>query len=409
MIKKRILNKSGVTLVEVLIAMSITAFLVGTVSFTLQVCFDAYSNSEVELRAIKFLDEIGSKIAFGDKDVDGVHNAMEILSASKDSIVYVPLWEDLSHEPPYIKEEKFSLDKAYKYGSGRPIGEYLDVSDPKKPFFKSSEVDFFEENKEIIVVYKDVIPRDSKVRIFYWPDASEDSQVAVSIKWDAKAQKLFKTYAGRSKEIKSRGYKNVSLDGCKFKYYDNMNQEILPDTNGRIDEILLNSITAVEIWLAVDMDGLKRQLPVFANLRNTRSTGAPIVLKEGMEILLPKSDEIKIFSIANIMGVESGDRIEFQVTPKDKKEQEWKISLFLDVLEDEPVIESYSVEYPKGIEVYNERVLSSCDLPLDLLEIGEGRYDLDFDGAIDIVQIKSPSVLKVTKMTPKGAALFVRP
>jgi len=406
-----ILKKTGLTLLEVLIAVGVATILVGAIVMTLNACFDSYISGEREMRAAKFLDEIAQSIIYGSEDnAGGIHDAMEIIECGTHSITFVPLWYDTSHRPPYIDNEEFTLDKPYRHGSGSPIGEVSDFFESKAEYFEPVAIDYVEEEGDIIVTFKEPIPQGSRIVIVYWPDAQKDKKTAATLKWNPKTKKIARTYNGVTKEIKSPGLKNLELTRCEFRYFDNTGSEILPSSLGTVDEAHVSSITAVQINLATVVSEVEMELPTFVNLRNTRSSGAPIMIREGSEIVMPTSKDVTIFSISNIIGMKSGDKIEFLITPKEPSEKTMKVNIDLGIINNEPVIESYSVQYPEGETVFSEKVLMSTEMPFNFLEIADGKYDYDYDGnEKDVIEIKSPATLKVTRMDPRGAALYIRP
>ena len=306
-------NKKGMTIVELLMAMVVAAILVGTVALTLNACFEAYISGEKEITALKFLDEIGNQIIYGDYTVDGVHDAMEILTCGTKFIKYVPLWKDTTHRPPYLEGEEFVVEKPYKIGSGAPLGEIMQLSDDKQiEYFKNVQIkyEYDEETGELKVVFLEPIPRWSRVQLVYWPDADKDESAAVTIQWSPETGRISQFYNKNVREIKARGIVGLKVLNFEFHYFDNANNEIKPDGTGLIPKNQLVSITGVELDLSTQFEDLSRKIPIFVNLRNTRSSGAPIPIRQGTEIRVPGSREVDIFSIANITGVKNDDKIE---------------------------------------------------------------------------------------------------
>jgi hypothetical protein len=79
-------------------------------------------------------------------------------------------------------------------------------------------------------------------------------------------------------------------------------------------------------------------------------------------------------------------------------------------LNGDTVVKSYSIEYPPGKEVFSAKIMKSAQLSLDLLAVGQDKYDYGFDGdEKDIVKMDCDATLKVTRMDPQGAAIYVRP
>jgi hypothetical protein len=393
-----------------MLAITVAAILIGAVTLTLNICFDSYISGEREVRANKYLDEISAKVIYGSDEAEGIQGAMEILSCGRYFITYVPLWKDESHKPPYIEDEEFLLDAPYKHGSGQPIGEISKVFAGKAEYYEPYSSMFKEEDDKDLIRFVAPIPKGSKMRIVYWPDAEKNKSLASTIAWDPGNKKLNKTHRGATKEISVQGFRNISLSDFEFRYFDNTGREISVEKDGSLKSALTHSITAIELRISVKVEGIDNDTSVFVNLRNTRSGGAPIMIKEGSEIRVPNYKDVSIFSIANITGVSEGNRIELLAVPDDKALNEWKITLEIGVLNGDTVVKSYSIEYPPGKEVFSAKIMKSAQLSLDLLAVGQDKYDYGFDGdEKDIVKMDCDATLKVTRMDPQGAAIYVRP
>ena len=134
------------------------------------------------------------------------------------------------------------------------------------------------------------------------------------------------------------------------------------------------------------------------------------MIRPDTKLRIPDSKHIRAFSLVNITGVKSGDRIRLRAVSD--AGQSWGIDVELDVKDDKAYVHKYSIEYPTGSTVFSEKLQQTTELPLNMLTLGgNGRYDYDFDEDLknNVVNLEGNIELSVVQMDPAGAALFIRP
>lgn len=412
------MNKKGLTLVELLIAISIASILTGIVVLMLTTGFESYSLGQTEVLLEKTLDESLSKIAFGSFDTYGIKDALEIIEAKTDSITFVPLWTDESHllKPEHgianiFSKTPFVLNRPHKPGSPVPIAEISSGYGPRRSGrWKEVPIEFVPAKKGDPERLKDKVflksPAGStgRIRFIYHPDTGNFPDTRMTINFEK--NRISSDYKGKKVNIPRYSTPGFGLSKLEFFYYDNFNTEI----KGRMP-----NITAVKINMKAFFGTEEKTLRTiegftFVNLRNTRTGGKGIGIQEGTRIVIPDSSTIRIFSIANISGFKKDDIIELEARPVQGKP--WKVRIELDYEgENKPIIEKYVIEYPSGTIVYSENVRMTTDTSLNFMALGhDSRYDYDFDkNADNVVNLKGKIELVVTRMDASGAQLFIRP
>ena len=121
---------NGLTLIELLIALSIATILIGVVVLMLKTSFDAYTFGQQEVLLEKALDDCLDEIAGGGFENYGIKDSLEILNVTPTSITFVPLWLDDSHtlkpeheHPELFDKIPFILNRHFKPGASFPIAE----------------------------------------------------------------------------------------------------------------------------------------------------------------------------------------------------------------------------------------------------------------------------------------------
>ncbi len=409
--KTRYGRGKGFSLIELLIVIAVSSILVGVITFTLKTSLDTYYFVQDDVFLQKSLDEMLQAIADGDYDVYGVKDSLEILQATISSITFVPLWIDDSHrvKSPLQKNQEFIFNRPLKFGAGLPIGEVLENKAQWRPvqiviFLDERRDKKFPVDKAML---NKKVKAGSKVRFIYHPDVENFPDTIMTIK--VLDGKVMRYYKGKVDTIPQHTPGNIYLKDAVFQYFDNTNTEILPDVaSGAIAPENLLNITAIKITLTLSSTQTKKG-SVFINLRNTSSSGAGLIIREGTELRIPNSEDIRAFSLVNIRGVKEGGRIELQA--KSDHGETWKARIELGIKDNLEVIKSYSIEYPIGKTVYFERPDLPVSSPLSFLMTGsDGAYDYDIDEGINnIVHLTGKVDLSVIKMDANGAALFIRP
>lgn len=416
MATSRINLSNAVTLIELLIAISITTILTSVLVFMLRTSFDAFSFAQEEILLEKILDTCLEEIASGSFENYGIKDAFEILKVSPNSITFVPLWVDDSHSALAVAMDKMTtLNRQVKPGSVLPIAEVSTDYETrtKQQIWKTVPITFIpglhkDPNKLDDRVFLNVpLDVNSKIRFVFQPDATNFPDCAITIRWQG--DRIIRTYKDRTETIPRYNISGVKLSDFRLEYFDNTNTEIEPRSE------LIHNITAVKLSLEAMTETktkykstFKKQAFVFINVRNSRTAGRGLLIQKGTRIKIPDSKHIRIFSLSNVSGIKERGIIELETRPK--QGTIWKIRIILGFDDEIPILKRYSVEYPPGRPVYSETINLTTDLPLNFLNLGGGRYDYDFDkNASNLVNLEGEVELVVTKMDALGAVLFIRP
>lgn len=417
---------SGLTLIELIIAISIAAILAGVVVLMLKTSFDSYSFGRQEVLLEKALDDCLDEIAGGGFEEYGIKDSLEILNLTPTSITFVPLWVDDRHtlKPEHehselVSKTPFILNRPFKPGASLPLAEISTTQDPRSKIqdWKTVPITFvlgphkgpLKPDDQIFL--NTPVETSSKIRFIFHPDAANFPDCAMTIKWSD--EKIIRIYKGKTETIPKYNIPGVTLTGFKLQYFDNTNTEVEPKAE------LIPNITAVKVNLTASLmthdprptthDARHTNGFTFINLRNTRTAGSGLIIKQGTRIKIPGSKQIRVFSLSNVIGIKEGGTIELEAHPK--KGTIWKIRIELDFDDKRPLLKKYSIEYPPGRTVYSETINLTTDLPLNFMNLGgNGRYDYDFDkDGNNVVNLEGDVELVVTKMDADGAVLFIRP
>lgn len=399
----------GFTLMELLVAIAISALLGAATVLMLRISLDAYIFSEEQALIHKILDETLAEISGEGFRNYGIKDSLEILEAKEDSLIFLPLWIDDSHRIT-ARRQKLVLNRPFSLGSAIPT---LELKTKDKEFFLPAPITFIphqqatEGKSEDTIIPHEPLATGSQARIVFQPDPQRFSDVIMRLSWDSQEGRFLRTYNHRTEAIPKEQYKGFKLTQARFQYFDNTNTEIPAPVPGE----LLPALSAVKVSLSLESGGQvnKRQASAFINLRNSRTFGKGIVIRKGMRMRIPDSHRIRTFSLGNIVGVKEGDIIQLNAQPMQGRS--WRITIELGITDGLPSIERYAIDYPAGSTVYSEEIKLTCDLPFNLLTIGKnGRYDYDFDkDSENVVDLKGDVNLVVEEMTTQGAAIFLRP
>ncbi len=413
----------AVTLIELLIAMAVTAVLTGVITLTLRTGFDTYSFGQEQVLLEKALDDSLEEIGSGGFESYGIKDALEVLSVSPVSIAFVPLWVDESHriEPSLSdKPQEFILERPFKAGASLPIAE---VSEPLSPadlrqgkrrawravpitFIQGARRDASKVNDKVSLNIP--VDSDNAIRFVFQPEAKYFPDCVMTIGWDGK--RITRTYRGKADTLPKYDIPGITLANFKFQYFDNTNTEVEPRND------LIPNITAIKLNLeSAVVTKAKRAKPVtkngfvFINIRNTRTAGTGLIIRQGSHFKIPDSRRIRVFTLANVVGAREGGIIEIEARPKEGKI--WKVRIQLGYYDGKPALKKYFVEYPAGRVAYSETINLTTNIPLNFLTLGaNNRYDYDFDkDGNNVVNLEGDVELVVTRMDATGAALFIRP
>jgi len=412
---------AGLTLIELLIAVSISTILAGVVIFMLNTSFDSYIFSQREILLDKTLDNCLDEISTGGFDNFGLKDALEILEVSEDSITFVPPWIDKkgavkpehSH-PDLAAKTPFILDRPVKRGSFTPIAEVTSPDGDDRQAWSQIPVAFSISGESNIAEAADRVflegPLDpgSRIRFIYQPDATFFPECAMKICWEG--NNIVRRYNDIESVIPKNNTGSSRISGLEFRYFDNTNTEVIPEPE------FIPNITAVKVSLEAGLKPESKKGPVIAktgfayiNIRNSRVAGKGLIIQKGTRIRIPDSRNIRVFSVADVTGIKKDGTIQFVARPE--QGSSWKIKIDLGFDDDTPILKKYTVEYPKGVVVYSETINLTTDIPLNLLNLGgNGLYDYDYDESGDnFVDLKGEVELEVTEMDAGGAVIYIRP
>lgn len=408
------MKSKGLTLIELIVTIGIATILTGVVVFMLTTSFDTYSFGQQDALLDKALDDCLEEIAGGGLESYGIKDALEILKISPTSITFVPLWIDDSHNVLTLKpNEPITLNRPVKPASSIPIAEIAggwSGYGAKEQLWRGIPITFIpgvhrDPLKPDDLVFLNTAVDADKIRFLFHPETTNFPECAMTIKWDG--TKITRTYKGKTEVIPRYNISGVKLSDLRLQYFDNTNTQLKPTPE------LIPNISAVRLNLEVVTSDktnqrLSRKGFVFINVRNTRTAGRGLLIQKGMRIKIPDSKNIRAFSLANVSGIKDRGVIELEARPK--KGTVWRVRILLGFEDNTCLLKRYSIEYPPGRTVYFETVNLTCDLPLNFLNLGGGRYDYDFDkNASNLVNLEGEVELVVTKMDASGANLFVRP
>ncbi len=410
-------KSGGVTLIELLVAIAIAAIMIGVTASMLKAGFDVYAFAQGEMVLDKALGDCLDGITQGGFDANGIQDAMEIESAGLRSLRFVPLWIDIVEAPKYeqtqagtVKKVPMKLSRPFKPGASYPI---VEVSLPLEKGsrllkWKPVPVEFVPakihdpEKTEDRFYLQDPVGPESMIRSLYQPDAVYFKDCAVDI--SLKDGRIARTYRGGAEKIPKYDAGGVEVSDIAFTYYDNTNTEI------KIKPAQILNVTAIKVTITVSISGRTKTGHSFINIRNTKTGGAGLLIREGTRVRIPDSKRIRVFTLSNVFGaVEEGGKIEIEARPEIGAA--WKATVYVGVEDDRSVISGYDIEYPSGSSVYSRETTLYYGEPLNFMNIGDGgRYDYDYDkGVMNTVDIEGPVELVVTRMDAQGAMLFIRP
>lgn len=405
-------NQQGFTLIELLAAMAIAGILAGVVVLTLKAGLDTYYFVQDEIFLQKVLDETLQEIADGTFEENGIKDSVEIVEAGEKRLRFVPLWVDGGHTarvPQREEQQEFILSRPFKAGATFPTAEVFTQAGK----WQEHPITFsFGENESPLklddkITFNTPLPAGTKVRFIYHPEVTHFPECVMTFEF--LQEKISRTYKNKKSIIPHYEIPNILVKDFRFQYFDNTNKEIIPDSGGTIDPLRFPYITAVKVTLKASLRGRIKGGNVFINLRNTRTAGSGLIIREGTKISVPNSSLIRALTLVNVTGAKEGGKIKLEA--RSSQGQSWALNIVLGRKDGKEVLKSYSVESPTGRVVYSEEVNLTTDLPLNLLTLGgNGRYDYDLDEDVEgAVNLQGEVELSVLRMDAAGAALFIRP
>jgi len=397
--------RRGLTLVEILVAIAISAVLVGVVTGVLKTGFDTYAYVQQEMLLQKALDETLDEVSGAGFRGYGIKDALEIMDLTPNSITFVPMWVD----EQVISKNEFILSHKLMPGATLPIAEILDTSFGKRPTWKPISITFTQGKSldplrpDDKVISNVPLTPGARIRFTFQPDASVSADCAAFI--GSEQGRIVYRYKGKSELIPRFSVKGVVLSDFILRYFDNTNAEVEPNKDN------IPNVTGVQINLTATQNKVLKQGFIFVNLRNTRTGGTGLLIHQGTKVKIAGSDKTRMFSITNISGIEDAGRIELEARPK--KGAIWKavIELGFDVDGSTPLIKRYSIEYPAGNRVFSQSVDLGTDQSLNFMNITSSASfgSSAIKDSRKTVNVVGDVELVVTRMDAKGAMLFIRP
>jgi prepilin-type N-terminal cleavage/methylation domain-containing protein len=408
-------RKKGFTLIELIVAISLTSIMAGVVIVIFKTSLDTYQYVHESVIVDKISTDILDDIIDGSYQSYGIKDALEIVQASRASMAFVPLWIDDEYFFDSLKgpAQEFILRQPFKPGASIPVAEIF-IQGDERSIWQAYPINFYFDEKRSGGRSRDTVsffadpPQGKEVRFVYHPDPDACDGCVMSVGFQD--EKVVRGYKKRQKFIPQHLPKGVTLTELTFQYYDNTNTEILPKRKGAVlssDELSL--VSAVRVSLGVRYQGFEKTSRAFINLRNLSVANNGIIIREGTKFKIPDSKEIRAFSLLNIINVRDGGKIVLEA--RSSKGQSWRFTAEFSAQEEAQVIKRYQVEYPIGQNVLTRNAQHPVSEAFSLLTFDiTGKYDYDLEQLDESrVNLEGDVELTVTRMDAAGASLLIRP
>lgn len=395
----------GFSLIELLMAITIILLIVGVVYFCLNSSLESWSYSSDQLSLQKTLSETMDTIINGSVGQYGLKDSLQIVSAGKSQIEFVPPWVDDTHQV-MGRGAIYTLNRTIKPGSSVPIGQAQLANSRQWKLAPVNVIDL-DNSEESKVQMNLEVPEGTAVRFIYHPDSETNPDVVRKIYWKEKEGDVFIEDQNGRENI-SRNMFGVKISKMEISYYTNSN-EIVSDREW-VDDADIPVITGVEVFLEAKINESAQSLRSFVSLRNAPMRTGYLTLRRGMKIRVPDSKNIHTLMLTNLSGIANNDRIQLEAIPRGGRS--WRLTVEFEKMgSGKPSIKMYSIEYPPDRPVFTDYPRTSTELGLNLKLLGtDGLYDYDDDDDVDdIVLLDGEVELVVEEMNVKGAGLFMRP
>ena len=394
----------GFTLIELMIAVVLVVIITSTVYFGISSALDSWAYSRDRLSLQKVLSETIDRVINGSVGQYGLKDSLEIVSAGRRELEFVPPWIDDTHSVANLGFI-YTMNRHLKPGSAVPVGQ---IHLPESAEWHLVPVSLVQqENLESSQVKLTLAaPEGSELRFIYHPDAELDPDTVKKIYWKDSKQVFLEDINGT--ECLSKNLFDVEITDMQIKYYNNANQLVTDREWTDVDDLPV--ITGIEVTLQAALGENKQNLTSFVSLRNAPMRTGYLSIKKGTKIHIPDGKNIRTLVITNLSGVGNKDQLQVEATPRGGKT--WRVTAeFEKIGNAKPVMSVVTVEYPPETVVYTDYPKSSVDLGINLTLLDSaGKFDYDDDEDVDdTVVLEGDVQLEVTEMDIKGAGLFVRP
>ena len=339
------MKRRALTLIEVLVAISIAAVLTLGIERLLTTALTAWRLATEEVAISGLSEETMRGLMEGDYDLPGIRDAVEMIDVQEDSITFVPLWLDIFDPVP--KDGTFYLSKRLRPGAPTPLGEVkFRGARQFATYFGTVRMD---QTGKPWFDFGFPIQRGSAVQLSYQPDVRVHPELAMTYKWDKKAQRITRFYRDEVTHFNLR-HETIKTTSFRFTYLDGSNRPV--DITGKklSTENALIRITAVRVELKLEGAELTKEATSLANIRALGKAGQGIILSRGLDIPIPDSANIRLMQLLNFTGVDEGHVIEVKVhAPRAK--YEWRLKLLLGIEGNIPVLRRYEIYYPTNKQV----------------------------------------------------------
>ncbi|OGX04812.1 MAG: hypothetical protein A3J12_07620 [Omnitrophica bacterium RIFCSPLOWO2_02_FULL_44_11] len=400
-------KEKGLTLIEVLVAVSIASILTAGIERLLDTALTAWRYSIEEAVVSKMAEDVTRRMSEGDYELQGLRDAVEIVDAQKKSVSFVPLWLDAFDQP--TKGNRFYLSNRIRKGSAPPIGEVKFRGETEFHTYRAF-VHTSDSGTEEWIEFGFPISKGNAVRIAYHPDYRKNPETLMRYEWDKEKSTIFRHYNDEVADF-DLNRSSVHVTDAAFEYYDGYDRLLELKDKDHLDANQLVQVTAVESNIVFRGKELERKSNSFINVRALGKSGQGILLKEGLEFPIPNSEDIRALQLLNFSEIREGAMIELKIYSK-TDQQSWRIKLQLGIADGSPVIKGQEIFYPENKLMFDSFQEASIRQGYDLLNVGgNGTFDYDDDGGIvDKVNFKGDDVfLKVIRMDIEGCMLIVRP
>ena len=398
-------RSKGFTLLELLVSIVLIVIISSSIYFAISSALDSWGYCRDQLSLQKVLTETMDKVISGTVQSFGLKDSLEIVSAEKTRVEFVPPWVDDTHAAA-SRDFVYALNRLLKAGAPVPLGEIRMPESNRWRLVPVQKVPYEAEETTHVKLGLSV-PEGSDLRFIYHPDAVKEHDTVRKVFWDEKTKELMMDNGDKIESI-SKNFFDVEILKVEFKYYTS-NNELVTDRNS-VDDADLQVITGVQVELEASVGESTQKISRFVNLRNAPMRTGYLTLKKGMKIPIPDSKTVKALMVTNLSGIGNNDILQFEALPQ--VGDSWRMTVeFERVGETKPVIKKINVERPPQHSVITEYPRTSVDLGVNFMLLGtDGLYDYDDDeDTDDVVVMEGAVMLYVNEMTIDGAGLFVRP